>query len=191
VKEGLTALTRSGVAFTEQQKEQIGVLFDTGHAADAQRMILAELNKEFGGQAEAAARADGGWAQFTDRMGEAAELAGNALLPVLSDLFGFLNSSVAPIIESAAQTFANLVDAFRVGAEEGGGFIGGLTNAIYSLDQVSPIFDTIGDVILALSDIFSAAARPPAGAKASSISWRSACRAPFPRWSVCSGRWAA
>jgi hypothetical protein len=34
-------------------------------------------------------------------MGEAAEAAGNSLLPVLNDLFGFLNSSVAPVVEQA------------------------------------------------------------------------------------------
>jgi hypothetical protein len=73
-------LKREGVAFTDQQIELGKKLFDTGHVVEYQTMVLNELNKEFGGQAEAAAKADGGWAEFKDRMGEAAELAGNSLL---------------------------------------------------------------------------------------------------------------
>lgn len=57
---GLTALTRSGVSFTTQQQEVIKHLFATGKAAEAQRLILAELNKEFGGSAKAALNTLGG-----------------------------------------------------------------------------------------------------------------------------------
>lgn len=52
---GITALTRVGVSFTEQQKETIKGLVETGRSAEAQRIILNELNKEFGGSAAAAA----------------------------------------------------------------------------------------------------------------------------------------
>src|SRR5262245_58686774 len=122
---GIAALTRVGVTFTDQQVKQIKAMQEAGDMAGAQQVILAELNKEFGGSAAAAAKADGGWAQFTDRMGEAAETAGGALLPVMNDLFGFLNSRVAPVVESAAASFADFITAFRVGAEAGGGFVGG------------------------------------------------------------------
>lgn len=57
---GLTALTRSGVSFTAQQQEVIKTLFKTGETAKAQRLILAELNKEFGGSAAAALDTLGG-----------------------------------------------------------------------------------------------------------------------------------
>lgn len=104
--EGFTALKKSGVAFTESQEAMIKELFATGHAAEAQKIILAELATEFGGQAEAAAAADGGWAQFNDRMGEAAETAGAAVLPLLSMLAGFLLDPVMPAIEAVAGAFA-------------------------------------------------------------------------------------
>jgi hypothetical protein len=54
--EGVSALQRVGVSFTETQKEQIRTMVEAGRVADAQRLILAELNVEFGGQAAAAAQ---------------------------------------------------------------------------------------------------------------------------------------
>lgn len=53
---GLTRLMRVGVAFTQQQKDQIKHLEATGHAAEAQKVMLAELSKEFGGRAAAAGK---------------------------------------------------------------------------------------------------------------------------------------
>ena len=50
---GMTALRRVGVAFTEGQQEVIKKLVDSGHLLEAQKIILAELNKEFGGSAKA------------------------------------------------------------------------------------------------------------------------------------------
>jgi phage-related protein len=65
---------------------------------------LAELNKEFGGSAEAAARADGGMAMFKDRMGELAESIGAQLLPMLNSLLAWLNS---PEVMAAITTIVN------------------------------------------------------------------------------------
>ena len=53
---GVTKLQRSGVTFTEAQKEQIKTLESTGHHLEAQKIILAEVRKEFGGSAEAAGK---------------------------------------------------------------------------------------------------------------------------------------
>lgn len=52
---GVTALRRVGVNFSEKQQDVIKKLVETGHAAEAQKMILKELNTEFGGSAAAAA----------------------------------------------------------------------------------------------------------------------------------------
>src|SRR5262245_40276940 len=53
---GVTALQRVGVSFTKGQKDQIKALVDSGRTMDAQKLILKELNKEFGGSAEAAGK---------------------------------------------------------------------------------------------------------------------------------------
>jgi hypothetical protein len=51
---GITALTRVGVVFTEAQKTQIKTLMESGDVMGAQKVILAEMNVEFGGAAKAA-----------------------------------------------------------------------------------------------------------------------------------------
>jgi len=53
---GLTYLRRAGVSFTEEQQKQIKVLAESGRLMEAQRIILQELQSEFGGAAEAAGK---------------------------------------------------------------------------------------------------------------------------------------
>ncbi|MBN1535185.1 MAG: hypothetical protein JW908_00530 [Anaerolineales bacterium] len=50
--EGLTALRRVGVSFTEEQEDMIKVMVESGDVMGAQKMILQELQKEFGNAAE-------------------------------------------------------------------------------------------------------------------------------------------
>lgn len=57
---GLTALKKVGVSFTEQQKIVIKTLQETGDMAGAQKIILNELSKEFGGVAEAVSKTGSG-----------------------------------------------------------------------------------------------------------------------------------
>jgi hypothetical protein len=51
---GVTALQRVGVVFTAQQKEAIKAMVESGNVMGAQKIILAEMNREFGGAAAAA-----------------------------------------------------------------------------------------------------------------------------------------
>lgn len=57
---GISALSRTGIQFSEDQKAMIKALAETGHVADAQRMILKELELQFGGSARAARETFGG-----------------------------------------------------------------------------------------------------------------------------------
>lgn len=83
---GVTALQRVGVSFTKSQRDQIKALVDSGRAMDAQRLILAELETEFGGAAEAAgSTAVGAWNKFKNALGNVAEEIGGSLLPALTD----------------------------------------------------------------------------------------------------------
>lgn len=52
--EGLSRLSRVGIAFTKDQREVIKALVDSGRTAEAQGIILRELESRFGGAAEAA-----------------------------------------------------------------------------------------------------------------------------------------
>lgn len=84
---GVTALSRVGVSFTEAQKKQIKAMVEAGDTAGAQKVILAELRKEFGGSADAAGKTLAGQIdrakQAFDRASEAVL---TALLPALTRL---------------------------------------------------------------------------------------------------------
>lgn len=95
---GISALSRVGVTFSEDQKAVIQSMMDTGNVAGAQQVIIAELNKEFGGSAAAAAAAAGPMAQFKGELGEMAESIGAQLLPLLDQFVTWLTS---PAIQDA------------------------------------------------------------------------------------------
>jgi hypothetical protein len=100
--EGITALTRVGVSFSESQKTLIKSLSESGKVADAQRLILAELKKEFGGVAEAAAStATGGLTQLRNIFGDIKELIGEVIARAFQPLI--------PHIKEAADAFQNFL----------------------------------------------------------------------------------
>lgn len=71
---GLVGLNRAGVQFTTEQKAMIRALVEAGDVLGAQRIILAELETQFGGSAEAFANTTSGKIQrFTNDMGNAFE----------------------------------------------------------------------------------------------------------------------
>jgi hypothetical protein len=77
---GVTALQRVGVSFTAQQKKQIEAMVAAGNVAGAQKLILGELSKEFGGSAEAAATSG---KRLSVAWGNAQETLGGLLLPAI------------------------------------------------------------------------------------------------------------
>ncbi|MGH9250586.1 MAG: peptidoglycan DD-metalloendopeptidase family protein, partial [Acidimicrobiales bacterium] len=99
---GLTALRRVGVSFTEAQQEQIRVLVESGDVMGAQKIILGELTKEFGGAAAATS-------DPLDRLkvvvGNLAEEVGTFLLPVIEDLSTWLIEEGIPKIREIGASF--------------------------------------------------------------------------------------
>jgi hypothetical protein len=78
--QGLTALRRVGIQFTDEQENQIKAMQDAGEMAEAQRLILAELESQFGGVARAAAdTASGVRVQLTNAFGDLKEAVGGML----------------------------------------------------------------------------------------------------------------
>lgn len=69
---GITALTRVGVTFTDQQKEQIKTLQQSGDILSAQAIILNELKGQVGGVAAAVSSGTlaGGYDEFIQRLQE-------------------------------------------------------------------------------------------------------------------------
>lgn len=64
---GLTALRRSGVSFTEEQREMVKSLVETGDLLEAQNIILSQVEGQLGGAGVAAAQ---GFAGAVDTLGE-------------------------------------------------------------------------------------------------------------------------
>jgi len=84
---GLTALTRAGVTFTAEQKKLIETLVQSGDALGAQNVILAAIEEQVGGTAEATATSSDKLRVAFDQV---LETVGNALLPAFTDLVNAL-----------------------------------------------------------------------------------------------------
>jgi len=84
---GMTALSRSGIQFTEDQKAMVQAMVDVGDTAGAQQIILKELETQFGGSAKAAGETFGGQLDIMkNALGNVGEEIGGALLPALTDM---------------------------------------------------------------------------------------------------------
>ena len=93
---GMTALSRAGVSFTQQQKDQVKSLQEAGDIMGAQKIILAELKGEFGGAAAEMADTFGGRVtQLKNRLGDLGEQIGEALLPAFDSFVGTLGNATA------------------------------------------------------------------------------------------------
>ncbi|MBS8228405.1 phage tail length tape measure family protein [Vannielia litorea] len=103
---GLSALSRAGITFSEDQKAVIKSLVETGKVAEAQSLMLDELERQFGGQAEAAALAPlGAMKQLSNAVGDLKEQLGEQIVPFL-----------VPLVQSASKAvkwFSDLSPAIK------------------------------------------------------------------------------
>ena len=101
---GVSALARSGIQFSEDQKKMIKSLVDTGKHANAQRIILKELEVQFGGSARAAAQGMGGaLSQLGNAFGDMLETLakitigeGAGFIRWLTKSVNYINTTVLP-----------------------------------------------------------------------------------------------
>ena len=112
--QGLTALRRVGVSFTEQQREQIKVLNEAGQTAEAQRIILATLEEQVGGAgvAEAGGLA-GAYDTLIENLGIFFERAGQAtgVTEALATATRGAAEAVEAINEQLAPSLASQIEA--------------------------------------------------------------------------------
>ena len=93
---GLTSLGRAGVQFTDQQKDQIKTLMESGDILGAQGIILAEVGRQVKGAAAAAATP---MEKLQVRFKNVQEEIGMALMPALTDLSEWFLKDGMPAIE--------------------------------------------------------------------------------------------
>lgn len=94
---GVTALRRVGVNFSSAQRDVIQKLVETGRAGEAQKLILKELQTEFGGSAKAAGETFAGKLdilknQFDNVKESIGQVIVGALTPLMAKLANFVAS---------------------------------------------------------------------------------------------------
>lgn len=104
--QGLTALRRIGVTFSESQREVIENFVRTGDVAQAQRAILAGVEEQLGGAAAGAAggvagaakRVSDAWSDLLKRFADTTGLAGAArsALEALAGTLNAMESAITP-----------------------------------------------------------------------------------------------
>jgi len=113
---GVGALSKVGVTFTEEQKKRIKGFVEEGKVAKAQAIILAELNKEFGGSGAAYAKT---YAGTMESLGFAVEDAQKSLavgfMPVIKKVAAFLQTQLAKpaVIQGIKDLGEGLAGAFE------------------------------------------------------------------------------
>jgi hypothetical protein len=93
----LSALSRSGIQFSKEQKAVIKSLADSNRLADAQTIILDELARQYGGAGEAASKAGlGGLKQLQNSLGDLMEdfgaIIAEAILPFVAKIKSLVSS---------------------------------------------------------------------------------------------------
>lgn len=111
---GVTALKRVGVSFTESQMAQIKAMQESGNVMGAQKLILQELNTEFGNSARAAGETFGGKIErLKNQLGEVKETIGGALLPALSGFANWFIEKSPEIEDFITNSIDKLGNAFQ------------------------------------------------------------------------------
>jgi len=137
---GLTALARNGTVFTDQQKEQVRVLQESGDLLGAQELILKEVESQYGGVAAATADASDKLALSFDNI---KETAGAALLPVFAELV----EGIQPVLESVGE---ELADAFTELGPVLTNIVGLLPGLLQSFTPLIPVLGELAGIFFDL-----------------------------------------
>jgi hypothetical protein len=105
---GISALTRVGIQFTDQQKAQIKALAQSGDLMGAQKIILAELQSQFGGSAAAYAQTFTGQLEsMNNELNDLSEEIGFMVMPAVKGMiteFRALIPIIGPQLKAAIES---------------------------------------------------------------------------------------
>ena len=114
---GVTALARSGVTFTEQEKKKIESLFKSNNLLGAQQIVMKAIETQVGGTAAAGVS---GSDRMKQSFNQFKEQLGLALLPTFNKVSTFVSNTLIPAMKDffdrfqKGQTFLNpVVDTFK------------------------------------------------------------------------------
>jgi hypothetical protein len=165
---GVTALRKVGVSFTESQIAMIKSLQDSGQMMQAQKIILGELQSEFGGAAEAVASTSfGRMAQLGNQIGDLMESIGTKIMDAASPFISLASAGVTAlsgIFESVSASAAGWIEGIRAPIAE--------AFAWWS-ENVAPIifdaFEYFRTAVVATSEMIGASTGAMASAVASAF----------------------
>jgi hypothetical protein len=166
---GLSALTRVGVQFSEEQKKQIEQFVKHNNLLAAQKVILGEVTSQFQGSAEAQATASGKTQVAFENLAEA---VGKVLAPVfkllldqLTQLLGFLQDTLPAAWDSFKEGVANAWAAVKPFAETIGNVLLPLFETAWhtiqdriipALERIKPVLIVIGAAIVLFATVILA-----------------------------------
>lgn len=93
---GITALARSGVTFTAQEKAKIKTLVESGKLLEAQKVVLKAIEKQVGGTAKATVTEG---KRTKVMFHEMAETIGKVLVPEFNRMLGAVMKQIEKVIE--------------------------------------------------------------------------------------------
>jgi phage-related protein len=135
---GITALSRAGVQFDATQTKVIKKMQASGNIVGAQKVILKELNSEFGGTAAASATAG---EKMSTAYNNLKEQLGTVLLPIIDKVEGFLSNKVIPAVSLFVTQMGN-------GKGAGGQFADALSAVWSAAKLLWGILQPIGSFLL-------------------------------------------
>lgn len=166
---GITALSRVGITFSDEQKKQVAQFVELNDVASAQALILAEVEKQVGGAAQAAAQAGTGpytllRQRFEEVRGELGKLIAQGL------------QRLQPVAQAVIEILAKLVDVFTQNKAATGEYAGVVNTIAVVLKAIggaislqfkvwSAIGDAIGGVVTKIREFIQDANKIPAVAK--------------------------
>lgn len=146
---GMAALSRSGVQFTDEQKNMVKALIKTGDVAGAQAVILGELESQFKGQAAALADTPmGKWQQLSNAIGDVKEQLGEQIVPFLTPLVEKVGEAVKWFSDLDPAVKKNIVVIGGLAAVVGP-ILGVLGMATLGVTSLAGAFGTLSAVLWA------------------------------------------
>lgn len=147
---GMTALSRSGIQFTESQKKAVKQMVATNNIAGAQALILKELETQFGGSARAARETLGGaLTSLGNAWGDLFELGKGATEPLRKAIEALIVAIQNPAFVAFVQTIgAALFGAFQVAVMGATALVNGINVLVDNIDTIGVAAGTAGALML-------------------------------------------
>jgi len=138
---GIAALAKSGVTFTEQEKEKIQTLVESNKMLEAQDLVLKAIETQVGGTAEATAN-------DSDKMKVAFSQLSESVGLILLPLFQQFTAVMMKVADFARENSTVIVIL--------GGVVAGLAVAILAANAAMTVYHTTLKVVKATQFLFNA-----------------------------------